>query len=773
MLKTIKTKAFVILMAFALAFTLAPMSLGTAYAVTVYDGYYEFIDLSSEAGNADFLDKNANRTKAFIEALEKSGAITATSKGDNVVYYDIDKDGSVDMRMVTDFYGVYIWVLFWREKTNSIKGGIEFQLDEETLNYFRNLPEDNEEGISSICNKLYIRFDETGIENPNNPNPDYLEGRDLVVDMRKGTKTFTGADAAAVDYFISRLSFDDEIILFYDEKLSTKDKYVLFFDLDMEGTMDIKAEFEYSRNPDYSYMITWGKLQWLKDSNITTNVILTLSESSFKKCSKMEKGDMGLEYFYQSITIDTGKEETLTIKHDWAFKFDDSGNLVLTNYKNNETEVIIPDSIYGHPVTTLDSTFVNNTNIVKITVPESVTTINGAFAGCGNLEEVVFKGDKLKTIGKESFYGCSNLEKIDISKNVTSIGDWAFMGAGSSKEEFKVEFAPGSKLETIGKVAFGSCTTLKKIRIPSSVKSLGVGMLQYCYALEEVIIEPGSEVETIEESFCHNCSNLKQITIPNSVKKVCTDAFSNIYSGAEIHYIGTMEECGKIDWMEGWNGSTYILIFYESGPKYIESASLNYDGVVYYVCENPDTKGWELFLTIYKPEKFALSKTSYTYTGKALKPKVTVTDSVGKIIDSNNYKVTYANNTKVGKATATVTFKGSYYRGTKELNFTIKKAANTLKVKPLTAKVKYSALKKASMTLKRSAVLKVTGAKGKVTYKKVSGTKKITIAKTTGKVTVKKGLKKGTYKVKVKVKAAGTANYKSLTKIVTFKIKVI
>ena len=62
---------------------------------------------------------------------------------------------------------------------------------------------------------------------------------------------------------------------------------------------------------------------------------------------------------------------------------------------------------------------------------------------------------------------------------------------------------------------------------------------------------------------------------------------------------------------------------------------------------------------------------------------------------------------------------------------------------------------------------------GKMTYTKVSGNKKITINKTTGKVTAKKGLKKGTYKVKVKVKAAGNTNYKSSAwKTVILKIKV-
>lgn len=61
---------------------------------------------------------------------------------------------------------------------------------------------------------------------------------------------------------------------------------------------------------------------------------------------------------------------------------------------------------------------------------------------------------------------------------------------------------------------------------------------------------------------------------------------------------------------------------------------------------------------------------------------------------------------------------------------------------------------------------------GTKTYYKVSGNKKITINKKTGKVTVKKKLKKGTYKVKVKVKAAGTANYKAVTRTITFKVRI-
>ena len=101
------------------------------------------------------------------------------------------------------------------------------------------------------------------------------------------------------------------------------------------------------------------------------------------------------------------------------------------------------------------------------------------------------------------------------------------------------------------------------------------------------------------------------------------------------------------------------------------------------------------------------------------------------------------------------------------MKITVKKV-NTITVKSKTATVK--AGKK--VTLKRSKVLTVNNAIGKVTYAKLSGNNKITV-KSNGKVVVKKGLKKKkTYKVKVAVTAAGNSKYgpKTVTKV--FKVKV-
>ncbi|MGN0653498.1 MAG: fibronectin type III domain-containing protein, partial [Oscillospiraceae bacterium] len=124
--------------------------------------------------------------------------------------------------------------------------------------------------------------------------------------------------------------------------------------------------------------------------------------------------------------------------------------------------------------------------------------------------------------------------------------------------------------------------------------------------------------------------------------------------------------------------------------------------------------------------------TSFTYTGKAIKPTVTVKDSSGKVVDSKYYTVSYKNNTNVGKATVTITFKGNY-TGTKTLSFTI--------VPKQVIGLKVSSVKTTSLTLSWS---KVTGAKYYKVEQSTDGKKWKTVATVSKNTATIKSLKAGT-----------------------------
>lgn len=160
-----------------------------------------------------------------------------------------------------------------------------------------------------------------------------------------------------------------------------------------------------------------------------------------------------------------------------------------------------------------------------------------------------------------------------------------------------------------------------------------------------------------------------------------------------------------------------------------------------------------------------------TYTGKKLKQDPTVKLNGKKLVRGTDYKIVYqGNRINAGKATFLVKGMGSY-SGSIKKSFTIKKAKNTLQAKGKKVYIDAEDIEEKSKTLAASKLFKVSKNKGKVTYKKVKGLKKIKVA-SNGKVTLKPGIEEGSYSVKVNITAAGDKNHNKLTKSVTFTVVV-
>ena len=94
-----------------------------------------------------------------------------------------------------------------------------------------------------------------------------------------------------------------------------------------------------------------------------------------------------------------------------------------------------------------------------------------------------------------------------------------------------------------------------------------------------------------------------------------------------------------------------------------------------------------------------------------------------------------------------------------------------MKVKGKKVNVGAGTIAEKSRTIAADKFFKVSKNKGKVTYKKVKGLQKITVA-SDGKVTLKPGIKKGPHSVKVKITAAGDKNYRKLTKSAVFTVVI-
>lgn len=91
----------------------------------------------------------------------------------------------------------------------------------------------------------------------------------------------------------------------------------------------------------------------------------------------------------------------------FEFENDDA---VLKEYHSSNTEVEIPADVYEHKVAAIaEYTFLRNTKIVSVTVPDTVTRIgNSAFYGCESLESIVIPAS-VTTFGNSVFANCENL----------------------------------------------------------------------------------------------------------------------------------------------------------------------------------------------------------------------------------------------------------------------------------------------------------------------------------------------------------------------------
>jgi hypothetical protein len=114
----------------------------------------------------------------------------------------------------------------------------------------------------------------------------------------------------------------------------------------------------------------------------------------------------------------------------------------------------------------------------------------------------------LQRIEKAAFHG-SDVERIRIPSSVETIGEECFHGCESLRE---VTFESCSKLRCIDDYAF-RLSAVKTIQIPSSVEIIGKKCFRECKSLSEVTFESESSLKEVGNSAFYLC-DVERIEIP-------------------------------------------------------------------------------------------------------------------------------------------------------------------------------------------------------------------------------------------------------------------
>jgi len=240
------------------------------------------------------------------------------------------------------------------------------------------------------------------------------------------------------------------------------------------------------------------------------------------------------------------------------------GNPVkITGYVGAGGQVVIPASIDAKVIGA--SAFTNKTAIIKITISDSVTSIeNYAFNNCAGLTGVNI-GGSVANIGEHPFSGCGSMTAIFVdgaNPNYSSDNS----GALYNKNKTAIIKCPAGKsgvftipasVTTIGNCAFYSCTGLTKVAIPAGVTSIEKYAFHNCVGLTSAGI--GNNIINIGFGAFSNCTGLKSVTIPAGVTGIEGHVFANCRSLMSVSIGNNVTSIGECAFSGCWSLKSFTI----------------------------------------------------------------------------------------------------------------------------------------------------------------------------------------------------------------------
>ena len=549
--------------------------------------------------------------------------------------------------------------------------------------------------------------------------------------------------------------------------------------------------------------------------NVTVpSSVTSIKNEAFDNCTNVKKVNISDLKSWLNIDFES-----------WSSNPCAGGSAVLYINDKMLTEAIIPAGVtrikpYG---------FYRCNNLKSVTMPDSVVSIDTyAFRRCSSLERVSLS-ENITGIAGYAFMNCISLSDIELPEGLTSIEKYTFSGCRSLKSIRIPEsvlyidydaFADCINLKSvvisdgvlrIGARVFSGCSSLKEIDLPSSLTRIGFEAFSGCTGLTNIEIPDG--VTYIYEKTFNSCSNLVSIVIPEKITNIDKNAFEYCSSLKDVYYAGTKQTWDSMK-IESYNDSLckadiHYNYFHPYASMNIYGSDCVYDGKA----QEPELrvvrKGKTLaegkdYTLVYKNNinagtatvtvvgkgqysgemtgsyKIAHASISGTYveelkpcsySGKNLTPKPVVKKGSLTLIEGIDYTVTYSNNKNAGTAAVTIAGKGNFINS-KEVTFIIKKAAQPMKAKAKSVSLKYKKVKAKKQVVSARKILTLKNVQGTKSFKKISGSKYLTVNKKNGKLTVRKGTPVGKYWIKVRITAKGNKNYKSGSKTVKVRVNI-
>ena len=279
------------------------------------------------------------------------------------------------------------------------------------------------------------------------------------------------------------------------------------------------------------------------------------------------------------------------------------GIFCILGYQGTATELTIPSTINGLSITMLpDGIFKNNSSLVKVTIPDTITEIgSNTFLSCKSLTTVILPAS-LTEIGESAFQGCSALTTVNLPATLTSIGKSAFYDCSA----LTAVNLPAA-LTSIEESTFYGCSALSTVTFSEGILTIGKNAFTNCLSLGKLVF-PNTLTSIGEQAF-RSCLSLYSVTLGENLSSIERNAFSNSYKIAEIYNLSPYITLRKNDSNGNGGITTMVLDIYTSKTEPSKLVETD-DGFVFHV------QGSRIRLIGYVGEETALTLPA-TYNGAA------------------------------------------------------------------------------------------------------------------------------------------------------------
>ncbi len=280
--------------------------------------------------------------------------------------------------------------------------------------------------------------------------------------------------------------------------------------------------------------------QGITSISIPNTIVENIDEYTFENCTSLKS-------VYWNACNYKGDSPFYAIRNNiTSFTFGNDIKVIgsVCNGMNNLTQVTIPNG-----VTDIGNNAFSACGLKSVTLPNSIRTIGiSAFSSCDSLSSIKLS-DNLTEIKERAFDNCISLTSIDLPLSLTTLGDFVFSHcAGITSITIPIN------VTCAGYEVFWRCTSLTsvtwnakncEVRLNGTFPDVSKNITSFTF---------GDSVQSIPSILCQYMEKLTSIKIPQSVKEIGVSAFANckalesVEIGAGVKSIGrdAFNWCSKL-----------------------------------------------------------------------------------------------------------------------------------------------------------------------------------------------------------------------------------